>query len=114
MSTLSGPPEGGDQTHAPMLRAVLGAELSIATIIVSLRLFCRLRITRSPGWDDWIMLATFVRCIPCKFDFEEANILCHPALYNATGVTTRIRFFFFGFWKSSLFQDIMVSNTKPL
>ncbi|KAL8896560.1 MAG: hypothetical protein Q9192_003027 [Flavoplaca navasiana] len=59
MSTPSGPPEGGDQDHAPLLRAVLGTELAIATIIVALRVFCRLRITRSPGWDDWIMLATF-------------------------------------------------------
>lgn len=90
MSTPSGPPEGGDQNHAPMLRAVLGTELALATIIVALRLFCRLRLTRSPGWDDWIMLATFVRCLSCIFDFVEAIIICHPALHNATGATTRV------------------------
>ncbi|KAL8673341.1 MAG: hypothetical protein Q9168_002220 [Polycauliona sp. 1 TL-2023] len=60
MSTPSVPPAGGDRDQAPMLRAVLGTELAIASIVVILRFFTRLRITRSPGWDDWIMLATFV------------------------------------------------------
>lgn len=62
MSTSVGPPKGGDHEKAPMLRCVLGSHVAVATIVVALRLFTRLRLTRSPGWDDWIMLATFVRC----------------------------------------------------
>lgn len=65
MSTPIAPPKGGDQNKAPMLRGVLGSELAVATIIVALRIFTRLRLTRSPGWDDWIMLATFVSCSLC-------------------------------------------------
>ncbi len=60
MSIRGDPPAGGDQNHAPMLRAVLSSELAIATIVMALRFFTRLRLTRSPGMDDWIMLATFV------------------------------------------------------
>lgn len=43
-----------------MLRAVLSSELAVASIVMALRFFTRLRLTRSPGMDDWIMLATFV------------------------------------------------------
>ena len=60
MTTLHGPPPGGDQNKAPMLRAVLSSELSLATVVVGLRLFTRLKLIHSPGMDDWIMLATFV------------------------------------------------------
>ncbi|KAL8928413.1 MAG: hypothetical protein Q9172_000899 [Xanthocarpia lactea] len=60
MSTPDSPPQGGHQNKAPMLRAVLSSELAIATIIVALRFFCRIRLTRSPGMDDWIMLATII------------------------------------------------------
>ncbi|KAL8912928.1 MAG: hypothetical protein Q9171_002127 [Xanthocarpia ochracea] len=60
MSTPDSPPQGGHQNKAPMLRAVLSSELAVATIIVALRFFCRIRLTRSPGMDDWIMLATII------------------------------------------------------
>lgn len=52
---------GGDQSQAPMLRAVLSTELTVATVIVGLRFFTRLKLIRSPGTGDWIMLATWVR-----------------------------------------------------
>ncbi|KAI4136324.1 MAG: hypothetical protein LQ341_005682 [Variospora aurantia] len=54
------PPPGGDQNKAPMLRAVIGSELTLATIIVLLRFYTRLKITRSPGVEDYIMLGTFI------------------------------------------------------
>lgn len=57
------PPPGGDQNKAPMLRAVIGSELTLATIIVLLRFYTRLKITRSPGVEDYIMLGTFVRSL---------------------------------------------------
>ncbi|KAL8956961.1 MAG: hypothetical protein Q9193_005650 [Seirophora villosa] len=60
MSAPGNPSPGGDQNKAPMLRAVLGSELTLATIIVFLRFYTRLRITRSPGTEDWIMLGTFL------------------------------------------------------
>ncbi|KAL8763146.1 MAG: hypothetical protein Q9184_000991 [Pyrenodesmia sp. 2 TL-2023] len=60
MSMRGDPPLGGDQDRAPMLRAVLSSELAVATIIMGLRFFTRLKLTRSPGMDDWIMLATFI------------------------------------------------------
>lgn len=63
MSVPGNPSPGGDQNKAPILRAVLGTELTLATIIVLLRFYTRLRMTRSPGTEDWIMLATFVRSL---------------------------------------------------
>ncbi|KAL8645569.1 MAG: hypothetical protein Q9210_006636 [Variospora velana] len=60
MSVPGIPPPGGDQDKAPMLRAVIGSELALATIIVLLRFYTRLKITRSPGMEDYIMLGTFI------------------------------------------------------
>ncbi|KAL8930415.1 MAG: hypothetical protein Q9208_000599 [Pyrenodesmia sp. 3 TL-2023] len=60
MSMRGDPPPGGDQDRAPTLRAVLSSELAVATIVMALRFFTRLKLTRSPGMDDWIMLATFI------------------------------------------------------
>ncbi|KAL8895756.1 MAG: hypothetical protein Q9207_008025 [Kuettlingeria erythrocarpa] len=63
MSMQGDPPAGGDRNHAPMLRAVLGSELAVASIVIALRFFTRLKLTRSPGMDDWIMLATFISAV---------------------------------------------------
>ena len=60
MSIPPGPPPGGDQSKAPMLRAILSSELSVATIVMIGRLFTRLKLIHSPGMDDWVMLATYV------------------------------------------------------
>lgn len=59
MSTPGDPP-AGDQNQAPMLRAVLGTELAITTVVVALRFFTRLKLVRNPGMDDWIMLVAYV------------------------------------------------------
>ena len=53
-------PPGGDQNKAPMLRTVISVELSITAMIILMRFYTRIKIVRNPGWDDWIMLATFV------------------------------------------------------
>ncbi len=88
MSTPDSPPQGGDQNKAPMLRAVLSSELAVAAIIVALRFFSRIRITRSPGVDDWTMLATIVRC-SLRYELVKnmAPFLC--TMYHATSVDVR-------------------------
>jgi hypothetical protein len=53
-------PPGGHQDKAPLLRTVIGVELSITAVVVALRLYTRLKLVRNAGWDDWIMLATFL------------------------------------------------------
>ncbi|KAL9607896.1 MAG: hypothetical protein Q9167_007234 [Letrouitia subvulpina] len=60
MTSPAKPPPGGDVNKAPMLRAVICSELAVATIVVGMRFFTRLKLIHSPGMDDWIMLATFV------------------------------------------------------
>ena len=60
MSVPPGPPPGGDQNKAPMLRAILSSELSLATVVMIGRFFTRLKLIHNPGMDDWIMLATYV------------------------------------------------------
>lgn len=37
--------------------------ISVATIVVALRLFTRIRLLNSPGWDDWCLLFAMV-CVP--------------------------------------------------
>ena len=65
MSDLTSPPPGGDQNKAPMLAAVMWSEATIAIVVVILRMYTRARLVRKVGWDDWIMLFTLVRAIPC-------------------------------------------------
>ena len=60
MADPGAPPLSGDQDKAPMLRTVIGVELSLTAVIIALRLHTRIKIVRNAGWDDWVMLATFV------------------------------------------------------
>lgn len=60
MSAEGSPPPGGDQNQAPMLRAVLSAELAVAATVIFLRFYTRLKLIRNLGMDDWVMLAAFV------------------------------------------------------
>lgn len=41
--------------------------ISVATIVVALRLFTRIRLLNSPGWDDWFLLLALV-CAPLTFE----------------------------------------------
>ncbi|KAI4126437.1 MAG: hypothetical protein LQ338_003746 [Usnochroma carphineum] len=69
MSTLGSPHLGGDQNKAPMLRAVLSSELAVATIVVALRFFTRLKLTRSPGLQHFCGIQPsqeFVKTPRCK------------------------------------------------
>ena len=70
MSIPPEPPLGGDQSKAPMLRAILTSELSVATIVMIGRLFTRLKLIHSPGMDDWIMLATYVGSLFISFRWD--------------------------------------------
>jgi len=54
------PPSGGDQNEAPLLRAIIGTELGVCTLVIAARLYTRLRLVRNAGIDDWIMFATYV------------------------------------------------------
>ena len=50
-------PAGGDQNKGITVEIVTWVFTSLALITVFLRLFTRLRLTRTPGWDDfWIVL----------------------------------------------------------
>lgn len=53
-------PPGGDVNRAPTLIAVTWVECSLSTIVVALRFYCRVRITRNVWWDDWVILITLV------------------------------------------------------
>lgn len=46
------------------LRIVGVLFLILSIIVVTLRIWVRVRIKKSAGWDDWIMLATVVRYSP--------------------------------------------------
>ena len=45
---------------AVSLLAVLWTETAIATVLVGLRYYTRLKVNRVMGWDDHIMLAALV------------------------------------------------------
>ena len=59
-SSLSPSPEGGDEDIGYKLVAVAVATISIASVIVAIRLYVRIKIARAVGWDDWFMLLSLV------------------------------------------------------
>ena len=46
--------------RGPELVAIFSVGIAIATIMVSLRLWIRLKVLQKTGWDDWVMLAAWV------------------------------------------------------
>lgn len=53
-------PPGGDQNKAPLLRAIIGLELGVCSMVIAARFYTRLRLVRNAGLDDWIMFATYL------------------------------------------------------
>ena len=56
---------------------VNGVLLSIATVIVALRLYIRIFMRRNLGWDDYFIVASLVRTVMylCTFTFGQMLIL---------------------------------------
>ena len=55
------PYPGADRNLGPAVNAVDGTLFTLSTVIVALRLFTRLRITRNFGWDDATITLAQVR-----------------------------------------------------
>ena len=53
-------PSGGDQNKGPGLDAVAATFCALACIFVLLRLFVRMRMIHSVGWDDATICLTMV------------------------------------------------------
>lgn len=51
----------GDQSRANELVTVTWVWCSLSLIVVSLRLYSRVWITRNLWWDDWVIFFTMVR-----------------------------------------------------
>ena len=58
MQALPLPPDG-DQNRAPQLLALFWAPFPITAVLVSTRLFVRLRL-KNLGWDDYLMFIAWV------------------------------------------------------
>ncbi|KAI4288673.1 MAG: hypothetical protein L6R35_002064 [Caloplaca aegaea] len=63
MSLTAGAPAGGDESRALELLLVTWIEFAVSLIFVALRFYTRIRITRNPWYDDWVMLFTMVLTI---------------------------------------------------
>lgn len=46
----------------PTLVGVLWMETVICLVVLGLRVYTRMRILRNPGWDDLLLVITWVRC----------------------------------------------------
>ena len=53
-------PLDGDVNRNTVLTGVSWALASLALTIVTLRIYCRVFITRNMWWDDWAMILTLV------------------------------------------------------
>jgi hypothetical protein len=49
------------QDRGPQLAGTCGSLLALGIVAVSVRCYVRLHITKSFGYDDWLMVATLVR-----------------------------------------------------
>lgn len=58
---LGPPPPGGDQNRGDDIIITQFVLISIATILVGLRLWVRSRLTRKIGWDDILITLALVR-----------------------------------------------------
>ena len=64
MDALFGPPPpGGDVDRGPIVYGLYWAFWAVSTVVLTLRFWARIRI-RALGWDDWAMLAAWVRSDP--------------------------------------------------
>ena len=62
-STLSAPSDG-DTNRANELNALAWTWFALSSVIVTLRFYTRIRLTKNPSWDDWFMLITLVWNVP--------------------------------------------------
>ena len=62
-SPQSAPPEG-DSNRAVELNALAWSWFAVSSIVVSLRFYSRIGLTRNLWWDDWFILLTLVRLLP--------------------------------------------------
>lgn len=60
MEGLHQPPPDGDVNRGPQLLAVSMVTLLAAIAVVALRLYTRLKITLSLGWDDYTIVLALV------------------------------------------------------
>lgn len=58
---LGPPPAGGDETKAPELVAVFWVLKTISILCVAARLFTRIRLLRSAGLDNVVIVISLVR-----------------------------------------------------
>lgn len=58
-SSLSAPPDG-DTNRANELNAVAWTWIALSSVVVALRFYTRIRLTKNLSWDDWFILITLV------------------------------------------------------
>lgn len=61
MGNQVAPPSRGDMNVGPEQTAIYGLFLSIAVVLVSLRIYVRARMVKKLGWDDFFLLLGIVR-----------------------------------------------------
>ena len=54
------PPPGGDVDRNTVLTGVSWTLASLAMTLVTLRIYCRVFVTRNMWWDDWAIILTMV------------------------------------------------------
>jgi hypothetical protein len=59
-----GPPPGTgqpDHNRGPEILAVCCSLVAVSSIFVAMRFYVRIRMTKNVAWDDWTVLASWVR-----------------------------------------------------
>ena len=54
--------------RGPLLIGVFGAGVGVATILVALRLWIRVKMLQKTGWDDWLISGSLVRDLSLVID----------------------------------------------
>jgi hypothetical protein len=64
---MANDPLQSQDNHGPLLLGVSWGLTSLATIFLGLRLYCKLSTGRRLWWDDWVLIAGWVRFLPSPF-----------------------------------------------
>lgn len=59
-------PARAAESNTAWLIGVMGTFIFVALVATALRLYTRIKVVKSPGWDDWVMLACTVRYRPFR------------------------------------------------
>lgn len=78
----------GMNTRAQQTAGIIGAIAFLGSLFVVLRLYTRFVLIRAPGWEDWVLICSWVRRSTRLTARANMPKLCAIATVTAIGIQT--------------------------